>query len=288
MNRILLYVASALVAVIGLSVLLGSWYTIDERERGVILRYGKVTGVATPGLGFKLPLIDKVVEVSLETFKTRFEKTPAYSADQQTAELTLSVNWRTSESAVVDVYRQYSGVNGLAERIVFPRVFEATKTVFGRNTAVTAIQHRAVLNAAIEDAIRSALKDTPVIIEGVQVENIDFSDVYQKSVEQRMLAEVEVQRIRQNAEREKVNAEITVTQAEAQARAQLARARAEADAIRLRGEAEATAIRARGQALQDNPALVSLVQAERWDGRLPATMVPGGALPMLALGGSRP
>jgi hypothetical protein len=27
---------------------------------------------------------------------------------------------------------------------------------------------------------------------------------------------------------------------------------------------------------------VTLTQAERWDGKLPATIVPGGALPMLS------
>lgn len=59
---------------------------------------------------------------------------------------------------------------------------------------------------------------------------------------------------------------------------------AEAEATKLRGAAEATAIRARGEALRDNPSLVGLVQAERWDGKLPATMVPGSALPMLNLG----
>lgn len=34
-------------------------------------------------------------------------------------------------------------------------------------------------------------------------------------------------------------------------------------------------------ALRDNPALIGLVQAEKWDGKLPVTMVPEGALPFL-------
>ena len=36
-------------------------------------------------------------------------------------------------------------------------------------------------------------------------------------------------------------------------------------------------------ALGTNPNLVTLTQAERWDGKLPVTMVPGGALPMLTV-----
>jgi len=109
-----------------------------------------------------------------------------------------------------------------------------------------------------------------MIVESVQVENIDFSDAYEKSIEQRMLAEVEVQKVQQNAEREKVQAEIAVIQAKAQA-----------DAVKLQGEAEAYAINARGKALRDNPALIELVQAEKWDGKLPTTMVPGQTVPFI-------
>ena len=118
----------------------------------------------------------------------------------------------------------------------------------------------------------------------MQIENIDFSDAYENSIEQRMLAEVEVQKVRQNAEREKVTAEITVIQAQAEADAQLARATAEAEATRIRGEAEADAIKAKGAALRDNPALIDLVQAERWNGTLPTTMVPGTTVPFLNMG----
>ena len=96
-----------------------------------------------------------------------------------------------------------------------------------------------------------------------------------------MEAEVEVQRIRQNAEREKVTAEITAIQAEAQAQAQLAESRAKAESVTLLGNAEADAIRAKGAALRDNPALVELTKAERWDGVLPTTMVPNSAVPFI-------
>lgn len=80
---------------------------------------------------------------------------------------------------------------------------------------------------------------------------------------------------------QKVQAQIVVTQAQAQADAVKARASADAEAIRMRGEAEATAIRARGDALRANADLVALTAAEKWNGQLPATMVPGAALPFV-------
>jgi len=174
-------------------------------------------------------------------------------------------------------------------------VNQQVKIVFGHYTAVKAIQERGNLNTAIKDAISDTLKYDPMlIIEAVQLENIEFSQNYLHSIEQRMLAEVEVQKLQQNAEREKVQAQITVTQATAKANAVRAEAQANADATRLSGEAsaanikitgeaEAAAIEARGKALSANPNLVTLVQAERWNGVLPTTMVPGSTVPFVSI-----
>lgn len=275
--------AGVVAGLLGLTVLLGSWYTVGEGERGVLTRNGAVIGVAKPGLGFKLPLFDGVEKVSIQTRIARYNKLQGYSRDQQPADMVVSVNYRLSPDKVQDIYTRYGGEEGLVARLITPRVLAETKTVFGRFNAVTAVQDRDRLNSEVRAAIAEAAGDMATI-EGVQIENIDFSDAYEQSVEQRMLAEVEVQKLRQNAEREKVQADIHVTQANAKAQAVRAMAEAEAEATKLRGAAEATAIRARGEALRDNPSLVGLVQAERWDGKLPATMVPGSALPMLSLG----
>lgn len=272
----------AVLFIVGLSIVLGSWYTIDQRERGVILRNGKLIGIATPGLGFKIPFIDTIVKISLETQRVRFEKVNSYSRDQQPADLLISVNFRATEDKVDDLYAQFGSLRGYADRVLLPKVQSESKIVFGQFNAVTAIQERGRLNAEVMAAVLKAAAG-PVVIESVQIENLDFSNEYEKSIEQRMLAEVEVQRLRQNAEREKVQAEIVVTKATAEANAVHQRAQAEADAIRLRGEAEASAIRARAAALGDNPNLIGLVQVEKWDGKLPVTMLPGGSVPMLNL-----
>jgi regulator of protease activity HflC (stomatin/prohibitin superfamily) len=286
-------IVAVVVAVVAIATILGSWYTIDQRERGVILRNGKLVGTATPGLGFKLPWIDRVVKISLETQRAKFDKVNSYSRDQQPADLIISVNYRATEDKVDDLYAQFGSLQGFADRVLFPKVLSEAKIVFGQYNAVTAIQERGRLNQEVMTAITKAAAG-PIIIESVQIENLDFSDAYEKSIEQRMLAEVEVQRLRQNAEREKVQAEIVVTKAMAEANAVRASAAAQADAIRLRanadaervrviGNAEASAIDARAKALGQNPNLVALVQAEKWNGILPTTMLPNGAVPMLAL-----
>src|SRR6476659_2992359 len=258
-------IIGAVVAVIVIAIIAaGSWYTVDQTERGVLLRNGAVIGTAQPGLGFKMPLIDSVEKISVRTTTYTWDKMNSYSFDQQPADLKISVTLRASPDKVSDLYAKFGRLDTAVNQVVSPAVNQQVKIVFGRYTAVKAIQERGALNSAIKDAITATLKDDPmIIIESVQLENIEFSANYLHSIEQRMLAEVEVQKLQQNAEREKVQAQITVTQATARANAVRAEAQAQADAIKLRGEAEATAIRARGEALGQNPGLVSLVQAER-------------------------
>ncbi|QDW39253.1 prohibitin family protein [Bradyrhizobium sp. KBS0727] len=289
-------IIGAIVAlVIAVIIAAGSWYTVDQTERGVLLRYGAVIGTAQPGLGFKVPLMDTVEKVSVKTTTFTWDKMNSYSYDQQPADLKISVTLRAAPEKVADLYAKFGLLQTAVNQVVSPVVNQQVKVVFGRYTAVKAIQERGPLNSAIKDAITATLKDDPmIIIESVQLENIEFSANYLHSIEQRMLAEVEVQKLQQNAEREKVQAQITVTQATAKANAVRAEAQANAEAtrlngeakasnIRITGEAEAAAIEARAKALGTNPNLVTLVQAERWNGVLPTTMVPGSSVPFVSV-----
>jgi regulator of protease activity HflC (stomatin/prohibitin superfamily) len=269
--KVIMGVSGAVLAgLIALTAVGGSFYTVDQGERGVILRNGAVVGTAEPGLGFKLPIVDSIREINVQTQARVYKDVMVYSRDQQNAGLQVSVNYRLASDKVEQIYSEFGGQDGIVSRLLDRQVPEEVKNVFGKFNAVTAIQERARLGMEIQEAIQKAATNSMMIVESVQVENIDFSDAYEKSIEQRMLAEVEVQKVQQNAEREKVQAEILVIQA-----------KAEADAKKLQGDAEAHAINARGRALRDNPSLIELVQAEKWDGKLPTTMVPGQTVPFI-------
>ena len=57
----------AAVAVILIVVLISSVRIVNEFERGVIFRLGRVIGAKGPGLFFIVPLVDKMVKVNLQT-----------------------------------------------------------------------------------------------------------------------------------------------------------------------------------------------------------------------------
>lgn len=284
MNKIFAAIGGVIVALLAITVMFGSWYTIDQTERGVLLRNGALVGIVQPGLGFKTPWIESVEKVSVKTSTWTWSKVNSYSHDQQPADMKISVTLHPDASKVGEIYSQFGGVENLVKAVVSPVVNKELKIVFGKYSAIQAIQDRGKLNSEIYDAVSAGLKSYPaVLIDSIQLEDIAFSEQYIHQIEDRMKAEVEVQKLQQQALQAKQQALIAVTQAQARADSVLAEAKANADAVRLRGEADADAIKAKGGALRDNPALIQLTQAERWDGKLPATMIPGAAVPMLGV-----
>lgn len=270
----------AVPALFGLSLLMGAWYTIDQGDRGVLLRFGKMVSVEEPGLHLKIPFIDSIHKMTVRTVKWTLS-TSVYSKDIQGAEVKISLNFHLNPSSVGSIYAS-AGLS-YDEKLILPQLLSVSKDVFGRYNAVSIVQAREELTKEICKALEAKVASYGIVIESVQLENIDFSDSYEKSVEERMKAEVEVQRVKQNLERERINAEMARAKAQGEADAKIAKASADAKAIELVGRAEAEAIRAKSEAMKANPDYVRMLQAEKWDGRLPQSIVPSSSVPILKL-----
>ncbi|WP_246695277.1 SPFH domain-containing protein [Methylobacterium sp. P1-11] len=87
-------------------------------------------------------------------------------------------------------------------------MLEQSKNVFGQFDALTAVKDRVRLNAQMAAAIHESVgaMNAPIVIDAVQIEDIQFSPEYMRSIEKRMQASVEGDRLKQNALREKVQA----------------------------------------------------------------------------------
>ena len=270
----------------GMMTAFGWFFLIDQGELGLVLRYGAIVREAGPGLNWKAPWIESVEKMSLRTEKITYgkdkdAKVSAYSKDIQGADLVVTVNFRLDPNKVSEVYSTYR--TDFVNRLITPRTLDEIKTIFGRFNAKAAIEERGRLGMEMEAAVKKSVEGTGIIIDGLLLQDIDFSKAFEDSVEERMRAEVEVLKFQQNLEREKTQADIKRTQAAGSADALRAQARAEADAILMRAEAEAKSIKLRSDALAQNPMLIELIKAERWNGSVPSTMIPGAAIPFIGV-----
>jgi regulator of protease activity HflC (stomatin/prohibitin superfamily) len=111
-----------------LTIIFGSWYTIDQTQRGVLLRNGALVEVVQPGLHFKWPWIEAVNKVDMQTHNFTFEKVNSYSADQQPANLRISVTLHVAPDKVAEMYSRFAGDQQAAiSRLITPHTLGQTK-----------------------------------------------------------------------------------------------------------------------------------------------------------------
>lgn len=286
MNKISLVVVT-LISLFIVMIGLGSFFTIDQGEVGVKLRYGRITGLEQPGLNFKVPLVDSIKTISVRRETHQFDQLGAYTSDQQIAHLDVSVTIDPIAEEAGGIYSQYGSVKNMVQRILQPRVLTTVKNVFGTYTAQKVVQDRKAFELQVFQALQEMTDNEPFTLVSLQIQEVSFTPEYEKAVADKQRAEVQVLTARQNAQAEIAKAEgekqAAILKAQGEAESRKLQGDAEAAVIESKGRAEALAIAAKGEALDKNPNLVHLISVERWSGILPTTMVPGGAVPFLDL-----
>ena len=282
------FVALGAMAII---VVLNSYFTVDAGEKGVIRRFSETIRVVDAGLGFKIPVVDSLITISTRdqslSFGTRRKDGEvghglnAYTRDQQSVNAALTITYNVTDP--IGVYDRYRTIENMVTQIIEPRVRSQVETTFGQFTVQTSITERARLSDTLQNNIRKALEGQPISVNSVQLSEIKYSDAYEKGIELSMQKNIEIQTKERQLTIAQKEAEIIRTQAQAEADAQIIQARAEAEKVKLQGEAEAQAIKAKGEALRENQQLVSLTAAERWDGKLPETMLPNSTVPFIQM-----
>ncbi|WP_297820337.1 prohibitin family protein [uncultured Paraglaciecola sp.] len=267
-------------AAVGLILLMGSIYTVNEGHIGIVKRFSEAKEQVNPGLHFKVPFIDSVEEIEVRTRKNE-EKMASSTKEQMPVTVSVSVNWTVDKTAALELFRQYGGLTQFESRILDPRFRSATKDVIPQFDAEKLIQDRASAIQAIEANLIEEMKDFPVTVDNIQIENIQLPAKYLTSIEtkqtEKNLAAAEEHKLaRQNLE-----AQRDVNTAKAKADGIKLVAIAEAESIRIKGLAEAEAITAKAKALGDNPLIVKLTEAQNWDGKLPTTILGGQNMPIL-------
>lgn len=262
-----------------------SYRTIDTGEVAVVKEMGKIIDTREAGTHFDFWMVR-----SYEKYDTKVRSVTstimAYSNDKQTMNIEMTVQYQVDKSHVKDIATTYGSLEALESRINSV-VIERTKSVLSRYNADSIISDRASVSAEVALIVEEAIGVQYFIdITNVALTNIDFSDAYEASVEQSMIAKQEVEKAKAEAEKLLVEAQNKVAIAEAEANAKKAAANGEAEATKIAAEAEAQAlatIQAAWNAISPEVKEIMLreMAIEKWDGKLPDTMVGSDFLEQL-------
>ncbi len=241
MNKKTIFIGGlALIVLTAMSAL----FIVDEREKALVLQFGQVKQVKeTPGLAFKIPLIQEVVRyedriLSLET--QSLEVTPL---DDRRLVVDAFARYRIAD---VVQFREAVGVEGSAESRLRNVLNAATREVLGSVTSGTILSaDRAGLVSRIRDTAKLEATNLGIEIVDVRLKRTDLPSQNLEATFARMRAEREREAADEIARGEeaaqKVRAQADRTQveivSEAQKEAEITRGKADAERNRIYADA---------------------------------------------------
>ena len=225
---------------LGLTIFIpASFHQVEAGEYAVVKKLGKITDVRGAGTYFDFYMTKKYSKYDATVQQIKIN-TSAYSKDGQTMDLEVYLQYqiqidklvlRDSDGKIIQtegIAGKYVTLQSLQDRIE-TQCIEKTKAVMSSAEAMNIIQNRAIFSEQVSSVVREAIgSDYYVTVQDVVLTNIDFTDEFEKSVEDKVVAEQQK----------------TASETKANAEAEVARIRAEAERMVAEIEAEKKRIEA--------------------------------------------
>ena len=218
-----------------------SFHTVEAGEIAVVKNLGKAEKVRTAGTYFDLWLTKSYAtyDAKVQNLEVR---TQAYSKDAQTMDVAMTVQYQIDTTKAIEIANKYGSIMVLANRIESIAT-EKTKSTLSSYSAMNIIETRSTISPQVEEIIKSTVDEEYYVnIVAVVLTNIDFSDAFEKTVEDKMIAEQEKLKAQYEKETAIVNAEKELEVAKLAAQAKIESAKADAQAQVEVAKAEAMAI----------------------------------------------
>jgi len=279
-----------------IAVLIGSapYFTVSQNERTVVTDWGKVSYLAAPGFHVRIPVVQAITPMPISVRSIQLDDLNTYTIDSQELEATIVLQYRIPVGRVLDVYSNLGPDYALRLRSM---VIDRFKTVIGTVNAIDLASQRGRVALEVLKSIRT---DAARLYDGIEITDFQFinynwNDAYRTAISNASVAKARVDQQEQEKRQAEVSAEQAVVEAKGRANAQIATAEgdgqsrrihaiADAYAVQLAGTAAAGALKAQNEALNNNPNLVAIQWAQRWNGQLPTSMFGSSPVP-LVMGG---
>ena len=181
-------VIGSLVMLLGLICVPMSVYTVDTGEAAVVKFLGQANNVRYAGTYFDFWITNTFQKYDTKT-QTIQINTATYSSDAQTMDIQMTVQYKIMPDHAIKIAEQYGSLEALQSRIESVAI-EKAKATLSSYKAMNIIADRASMSPLVEEAIKKAIDEKFYVdIQTVAMTNIDFSDAFEKAVEDKMIAE---------------------------------------------------------------------------------------------------
>jgi regulator of protease activity HflC (stomatin/prohibitin superfamily) len=173
------------IIVFGLIILSNAIRILREYERGVVFRLGRLIGVKGPGLILLIPIIDKMVKVSLRTVVLDVPPQDIITEDNVSLKVNAVVYFRVIEpqNAIVQVENYLQATSQLSQTTL--------RSVLGQSELDDLLSQRDKINQKLQQIIDAHTEPWGVKVSNVEVKQIDLPQEMQRAMAKQAEAERE-------------------------------------------------------------------------------------------------
>src|ERR1700731_1356953 len=170
---IILVVVLLVVALIAMSL---SIRVVTQYEKGVLFRLGKVVGVKDPGLAVIIPVIDRLMKVSLRIVTMPIQSQGIITRDNVSVDISAVAYFRVVDAvkSVIAIENVHAAINQIAQTTL--------RKVVGQHTLDQALSETDTINADIRKILDIATLEWGVEVTLVELKDIQLPDSMKRSV----------------------------------------------------------------------------------------------------------
>lgn len=158
---------------------------VQEYERGVIFRLGRLVGAKGPGLFFIIPIVDRMVKVDLRTVTLDVPSQEAITRDNVTVRVNAVVYFRVLDpaAAIVNVEDYRRATWNIAQTTL--------RNVLGQSELDELLAHRERINQKLQQIIDETTEPWGVKVSIVEVKDVELPQTMQRAMARQAEAERE-------------------------------------------------------------------------------------------------
>ena len=173
------------IIIIGLFILANAVRILREYERGVIFRLGRLIGAKGPGLIFLIPLVDRMVRVSLRVITMDVPAQDIITRDNVTVKVNAVIYFRVMDSnkAIVEVEDYLYATSMISQTTL--------RSVLGQVELDDLLTNREKINRELQHIIDEQTEPWGIKVSVVEVKNVDLPENMQRAIARQAEAERE-------------------------------------------------------------------------------------------------
>jgi membrane protease subunit HflC len=222
----------------------GSLFTVYQTDQVIVVRLGQpIRVVTTPGLNFKVPVLDSVISVDKRIVDLENPAQEVIASDQKRLVVDAFARYRISDA--LKFYQTIGAIEGANARLS-TLLNSALRRVLGEASTTDIVRDkRAELMAQVRMQLENEAQSFGIAVVDVRIRRADLPEQNSQAVYQRMQTERQREAAEFRAEgsqrsqeiRAKADRDVTVLIAEAQSKGEQTRGEGDAERNRIYAEA---------------------------------------------------